>query len=160
MSKPTIVIVDDQRDVLTTVQKDLEEFSEYFLIEVCESAEEAFEVLVEIDAEGGNPALIICDHIMPEKNGVELLVELNQDRRFRDTRKLLLTGLATHKDTIIAINAARIDQYIEKPWEKDQLTNAVKALVTDYLLDKGIDYNPFLPILDQEALYRKLRMET
>ncbi|MDP8245563.1 MAG: response regulator [Candidatus Hinthialibacter antarcticus] len=160
MSKPTIVLVDDQRDVLTTVLKDLEEFNEYFAFESCESAEEAFEVLEEIDAAGGAPALIVCDHIMPEKNGVELLVELNNDRRFRDTRKLLLTGLATHQDTIIAINAARIDQFIEKPWEKDQLVNTVKRLVTEYLLEKGIDYKPFLPILDQEALYRKLRMET
>ncbi len=160
MSKPTIVLVDDQRDVLTTVLKDLEEFSGYFAFESCESAEEAFEVMEDIDAEGGAPALIVCDHIMPEKNGVELLVDLNSDRRFRDTKKLLLTGLATHQDTIIAINAARIDQYIEKPWEKDKLVETVKQLVTEYLLDKGIDYNPFLPILDQEALYRKLRMET
>ncbi|MBZ0257823.1 response regulator [bacterium] len=160
MSKPTIVIVDDQRDVLNTVLKDLEEFSSFFAFETCESAEEAFEVLEEIDAEGGNPALIICDHIMPEKNGVELLVDLNKDRRFRNTRKLLLTGLATHKDTIIAINAARIDQYIEKPWEKANLIATVKTLATEYILDKGIEYQPFLPILDQEALYRKLRLET
>lgn len=160
MSKPTIVIVDDQRDVLTTVLKDLDEFSSFFTLETCESAEEALEVLEEIDAKGGDPALIICDHIMPEKNGVELLVDLNKDRRFHDTRKLLLTGLATHQDTIIAINAARIDQYIEKPWEKDQLISTVKTLVTEYILEKGIDYQPFLSVLDKDVLYRKLRLET
>lgn len=160
MDKPHIIVVDDQRDVLTTVLKDLEGFSDYFKMDECESAEEAKELLDEIDGEGEAAALIVCDHIMPDQNGVDFLIELNNDSRFRHTRKLLLTGLATHKDTITAINAARIDRYIEKPWDKEALIGVVKVLLTNFLLDAGLDYQPYLPVLDQPTLYQELRRTT
>jgi len=54
MQKPKIICVDDQREVLATLKKDLEEFIELFKIEYCESAEEAYEIIEEID---GNPKI-------------------------------------------------------------------------------------------------------
>ena len=82
-----IVIVDDQREVLTTVSKDLDELVDYFTIEECESGDEVLELLDEIDAEGDFVAVIISDHVMPGKNGVELLTEINNDSRFISSRK-------------------------------------------------------------------------
>ena len=159
MEKPNIVCVDDQREVLATLKKDLEEFTELFKIEYCESAEEAFELIEEIDAEGDHLALLICDHIMPVSNGIDFLIEVDKDMRFIKTKKLLLTGLATHQDTIIAINNANIDYYVEKPWESENLIQAVKFLITKFILAVGIEYKNFLPVLDQELLYKELRLK-
>lgn len=159
MGKPNIVCVDDQREVLATLKKDLEEFTSFFKIEYCESAEEANELIDEIDAEGNYLALLICDHIMPVSNGIDFLIDVDKDLRFSKTRKLLLTGLATHQDTIIAINNANIDYYVEKPWESDVLIDAVKNLITRFILDSGIEYKEYLPILDQELLYIELRIK-
>ena len=69
MNKPDIVCVDDQREILAALERDLEVLEGYFSIVMCESAQEAHEVLAEIDAEGGHLALIICDHVMPVKAG-------------------------------------------------------------------------------------------
>ncbi len=160
MGKPSILIVDDQRDVLATVKKDLAPLEAYFTLVECESAAEAKEILNELDAGGEAAALIICDHIMPQQNGVDFLIELNHDARFQPLKKLLLTGLATHQDTITAINQARIDRYIEKPWEPDALLRMVKELVTLFLLRSGLDYQPYLPILDQEILYQEIKKRT
>ena len=77
-------------------------------------------------------ALVISDHIMPGRSGVELLAELAADRRFAGTKKVLLTGQATHRDTIEAVNAARIDHYFEKPWDPDELLNTGRRLVTEF----------------------------
>ena len=44
MKRPKIICVDDQREVLATLKKDLEEFTDLFKIEYCESAEEAYEL--------------------------------------------------------------------------------------------------------------------
>ena len=159
MQKPNIVCVDDQREVLATLKKDLDGFLNFFKIEYCESAEEAKEVVDEIDEKGDGLALLICDHIMPVSNGIDLLIEIDQDIRFSKTMKLLLTGLATHQDTILAINNANINYYIEKPWESEELIKAVKHLLTIYILDSGIDYKDYLPILDQDLLYKELRIK-
>jgi len=151
--------VDDQREVLATLKKDLEGFLELFKIEYCESAEEAKEIIEEIDEKGDHLSLLICDHIMPVSNGIDFLIEIDKDIRFQNTKKLLLTGLATHQDTIIAINNANIDFYVEKPWESENLINAVKHLITKYILVAGIEYKEFLSILDQELLYKELRIK-
>lgn len=159
MQKPNIVCVDDQREVLATLKKDLEIFSDFFKIEYCESAEEAGELIEEIDEKGDHLVLLICDHIMPVSNGIDFLIEVDKDIRFSGTKKLLLTGLATHQDTIFAINNAGIDFYIEKPWDSENLTIAVKNLITKYILKTGIEYKEFLPVLDQELLYKELRLK-
>lgn len=152
MEELFIIIVDDQREVLTTVSKDLEDLSDYVTIEECESAGETLELLDEIDAEGNYVAVIISDHVMPGKNGVELLSEISQDPRFRESKKILLTGLATHEDTINAINQASIHRYLEKPWEKETLLEIVKELLTRFVLEKGLDYEEIQPVLDNNVI--------
>tara|TARA_B100002003_G_C14002015_1_gene483686 strand:- start:178 stop:663 length:486 start_codon:yes stop_codon:yes gene_type:complete len=157
MEKLNIICVDDQREVLATLNKDLDPLKNYFNIIECESADEAQEVLNEIDDEGEQVPLIICDHIMPGKNGIDFLIEINEDTRFLKTQKLILTGLATHQDTITAINKADIDQYMEKPWKREELIQTIKVLITKYLVHSGIDYQSLLEIMDQPTLYKELR---
>lgn len=157
MKKLNILCIDDQREILAALRKDLNFIIDYCEIIDCESAEEAFEVLDEMDAMGEEPALIICDHIMPGENGIDFLTEIYQDMRFTQHQTLLLTGLATHEDTITAINQAHVDRYIEKPWDKDHLIKSVQILLTFYLVRSGLDYEPYLFIMDQPTLYREVR---
>jgi len=160
MDNPGIVCVDDQREILAALKKELAFFRDYANIYYCESADEAFEVLEELDAKSESVAVIICDHVMPGKSGIDFLSEVHQDIRFGRTKKILLTGLATHQDTIEAINKAHIDAYIEKPWETPDLIEKVRALLTEHIFDAGLDYNAFLPVLDRDTLYRRLRFRT
>ncbi|SQD77720.1 protein of unknown function,might belong to Chemotaxis protein CheY [Moritella yayanosii] len=115
---PCIVISTEQvrnmREVLSAVLQDLSPLADYFNIEDCESAIEALTVIDELDNKGEHIGLIISDHVMPEMTGVELLTQISTDPRFARTKKVLLTGQATHNDTIKAINQARIESYIEK----------------------------------------------
>ena len=157
MEKPRILCVDDQREVLRALRNDLEELGRTFTLVECESAPEAEEVLDEIDAEGERVGVIVCDHVMPEKSGVDFLAGVEEDARFAHTRKLLLTGLATHRDTIRAINQAGIDRYIEKPWEVGELVAAVRRLMTEYVVQAGMEYEAFMEALDQQVLYEELR---
>ncbi|MEQ8338399.1 MAG: response regulator [Cyclobacteriaceae bacterium] len=155
-----IVCVDDQRDVLSSLSGDLSPFEDLLMIEECESAREAWDVIESIDRSGDHLAIIITDQVMPEQSGVELLKQLIEDGRFLFTKKILLTGLATHQDTIEAINKTSLDRYIEKPWSSEELHTAIKSLLTGYLLDKGLDYEPYTKILDQQLLLNYLRKTT
>lgn len=157
MEKINIICVDDEREVLESVVRDLEYFSDFFNIEECQSADECLELLEEFDANQEYVALLISDHVMPDKTGVELLTEVELDGRFEGTKKLLLTGLATQADTIRAINTAKLDNFLEKVWKPEELVQTVKELLTEYIVERGIDYEEYTEKLDAPTLYRLLK---
>ena len=155
-----IICIDDQQEVLNALEQDLAFFDEKFNVEVCDTAQEALELMEEIDSKGDYTAVVITDQVMPEMSGVELLREVENDQRFKETRKMLLTGQATHQDTIEAINLGGVDQYLAKPWTREKLHEIVRKLLTHYLFKKGIAYTDYQDNLDQELIYEYLRMET
>ena len=157
MESLVIICVDDQREVLSGVARDLSILEPYVRIEECESAKEAQSLLNELDIEGRPVALIVCDHIMPEISGVDFLSGLVTDRRFPHVKKLLLTGQATHKDTIEAVNNARIDFYIEKPWDPDPLVAVCRRLLSEFLFDTGLYSEAFRKLVDPQVLLKRLR---
>ncbi|APF19464.1 response regulator [Caldithrix abyssi] len=152
MEKLQIICVDDQREVLAAVKKDLEIFEEYCELHTCETADEAEELFQELKEEQKPVALIICDHIMPGENGIDFFIRLNRDGQLNKTQKMLLTGLATHQETIKAINEANIDFYIEKPWVQVEFQNAVKKLLTRFILKNDLNKADFKPLLDEDEL--------
>lgn len=157
MEKIYIIAIDDQPDVLQAISKDLEAFEDAFGVEECESADEAYRVMSDIEERGDYVGLILSDHVMPYKTGIQFLIELKTDSRFAVTRKILLTALATHQDTIEAINKASISGYIEKPWKPEQLVHFVKKYLTEFILEKGLDYQPYTPFLDSATLFETLK---
>ncbi|MCG6201728.1 response regulator [Psychromonas antarctica] len=157
MEKINIICVDDEREVLDAVVHDLDYFRDLFNIEACESAFECLELLEELDAQQEHVAVLISDHVMPEKSGVELLTEVALDNRFLGTKKLLLTGLATQADTIKAINNAKLDNFLEKVWDPQELLQTVKELLTEYIVEKGLDYEEYIEKLDAPTLYRLIK---
>jgi len=157
MTKPVILCIDDHREILVALKNALAIFRGYTAIYTCESAEEAEIVLNDIDQKGYYLAIVISDHVLPGKSGVDFLSDIHRDFRFNRTKKLLLTGLATHRETIDAINRADINGYIEKPWSNDELIQRIRVLLTDYVFDAGLDYNDFMPVLDKDTLYAVLR---
>ncbi len=157
MEKLHVICVDDQQEVLSAVAQDLGVLSKWLIIEECESADEALEVMEEIDDNGDFVAVVISDHVMPKKTGIELLSEISQDNRFLHTKKVLLTGQATHVDTITAINQARIESYFEKPWQTELLIENIRTLTSEYIFDKGLDHTPYQAELNQQVLLHRLR---
>ncbi|AGH81306.1 CheY-like chemotaxis protein, response regulator receiver [Psychromonas sp. CNPT3] len=154
MEKINIICVDDDREVLDSVLRDLDYFSDFVNLEACESAFECLELLEELDANQEHVAVLISDHVMPGKSGVDLLIDVEEDPRFIGTKKLLLTGLATQADTIRAINNARIDYFLEKVWDPEELLQTVKELLTTYVVEKGLDYETYADKLDARTLSR------
>ena len=138
--------------------QDMIDTAEGVSYEVDPARMEAGEVLEELEAEGKPVALLICDHIMPGQNGIDFLIDVAADPgRFPHLKKILLTGLATHQDTITAINRAAIDRYLEKPWERETLLEAVRALLTEFIMRSGMDPEPFQAIFDTPTYLREAR---
>ena len=153
-----ILIIEDEAAVLDAVLRDVEPFENYFPIEAVQSAEEAEEVIKEIEKEGATIALLLCDHLLPVKNGVEFLIESMQYPVTRSAKKVLVTGQAGHQDTIQAINKAGLDFYVNKPWDTEDFQNIVKEQLTSFILEQR-DINPiqFMPVLDGTRIVEHIR---
>ena len=129
MVTPAIICVDDQEDVLAAVRRDLERFADAVQLVTASSPDEAWDLAEDLDAAGHPLAVVVTDQVMPGGSGVDLLKRLHADPRFSPARTCLLTGQATHADTIEAINVAQVGHYIEKPWTGEQLANAVSSFL-------------------------------
>jgi DNA-binding response OmpR family regulator len=77
---------------------------------------EAWEKLQEKDA----PRLIILDWMMPGKNGVDLCRELRAGDNVRPIYIILLTSRDDKNDIVEGLSAGA-DDYISKPFDKDEL---------------------------------------
>ena len=118
--KPIILAVDDDTQVLNAVDRDLRsEFRRDYRILRASSGEEALTTLRELQAREEPLALILADQRMPGMEGVELLSEARGI--FPDAKRVLLTAYADTEAAIRAINNARLDHYLMKPWDPPQL---------------------------------------
>ena len=95
---------------------------------------------------------MVADHRLPGRTGVDLLVSLDGDAELRHVRRVLLTGQAGHQDTIRAINEARLDHYFAKPWDPDELVAVSRSLLTDVVLEAGLDPLAYVKELDGPRL--------
>jgi len=152
-----ILVVEDEPEVLDAIVRDISDFEDFFPIEMADTAEEAREIVQDILEKDDGIGLILCDHVLPGDNGVELLVELQHKEETNSTRKVLITGQAGLQETVRAVNEADLKHYIAKPWNKDELVDIVKELLTDYVLDHVDDVLPYMKVLDGGRIAEAIR---
>jgi len=156
-TKIYILVVEDEPEVLDAIVRDISGFESHFVIEMADTAEEAREIIQSILQEDNQLGLILCDHVLPGDNGVELLVEMKHDPQTLSTQKVLITGQAGLEETVRAVNEADLKHYIAKPWEKEELVSIVKNQLTDYVLDQVSNPMPFMSVLDGERIAEEIR---
>lgn len=152
-----ILVVEDEPEVLDSIVRDIGDFESFFPIEMADTAEEARELIGTIIDEGDEVGLILCDHVLPGDNGVELLVEMQHDEKTLPTKKVLITGQAGLQETVRAVNEADLKHYIAKPWNKEDLVSIVKELLTDYVLEHPDDPLKYMQVLDSERIADEIR---
>jgi CheY-like chemotaxis protein len=153
----SILVVEDEPEVLDAIVRDISEFEETFPVEIADTAEEARELMKEILEEGGEIGLILCDHVLPGQNGVELMVDMQKDPATKKTRKVLITGQAGLDETVRAVNEADLKHYIAKPWKKKELVEITRKLLTDYVLEHLENPMAYMHILDSERIADEIR---
>lgn len=131
MSKPYIICVDDERTVLDALATQLKaSLGNDYMFEQAESAEEALQLMEEIQELHREVAVIISDQMMPGMKGHELLAKVHE--MSPDTMKILLTGITTTEELGKALNEAKLYRYITKPWEKYDLQMTVEEATKTY----------------------------
>ncbi len=108
-----IVIVDDEEMVLTSINSFLTLETEYDVTSFT-SAEKALEFVQENDVD-----LVISDYLMPQMDGISFLARVREIKP--EIPRIILTGYADKENAIKAINEVGLFQYIEKPWDNEDL---------------------------------------
>lgn len=116
MPKPVILTVDDDPDVLSSIERDLKRrYSEKYRVLSANSGSAALELLKRLGQRNEPIALFLVDHRMPQMNGIEFLAQAM--RSYPDPKRVLLTAYADTDAAIRAINEVRLNHYLLKPWD-------------------------------------------
>jgi CheY-like chemotaxis protein len=116
--KPHLLVVDDEplnRQLLRRLLSGDYEISD---------AEDADEALSLLQSEAGaSIVLVLCDHLMPGKTGVELAKVAREQRS--DLPFLLLTGYDQEREVVEAKRDGTIAEILGKPWRTRELRELI-----------------------------------
>jgi thioredoxin reductase (NADPH) len=116
MAKPVILAVDDDVSVLEMVVQDLRrQYGANYRIQRAASGQAALDTCDQLKKRGDVVALFVSDQRMPGMSGVEFLGKAMQF--YPDAKRALLTAYADTEAAIQAINTAKINYYLTKPWD-------------------------------------------
>jgi len=118
--KPTVIIVDDDHDIVDNLKIILEKKGGFTVVGTAYNGEEALLTLEEVQAD-----IALIDLQMPVMSGIQLICILNE--KYPAMKKMVLTTFCEERDIAEAIvNGA--DSYITKDLS-DKVINALKLLI-------------------------------
>ena len=118
-SKASVVLVDDEEMVITSLRALLQLETEHDIHGFTDPGEAA--KFME-----DNPVdVCVSDYLMPGMTGIQFLTRAKELQP--EASRVLLTGHADKQSAIAAINQVALFQYVEKPWDNAQLLLVVQS---------------------------------
>lgn len=119
--KKTILLVDDEKDLLETMEMALES--------------QGFNVITAFDGEEGlakavseKPDIIILDLMMPKMNGYQVCWELKNREETKSLKVIMLTAKTQESDKFWGFETGA-DDYVTKPFEMSELIKKITKFV-------------------------------
>jgi thioredoxin reductase (NADPH) len=133
MGKPVILAVDDDASVLEAIIQDLRrKYGQNYRILRAGSGQAALDTCAQLKQRTDEVALFLSDQRMPGMSGVDFLEKAQLV--YPAAKRVLLTAYADTEAAIRAINTARINYYLTKPWDppEEQLYPVLDDLLDDW----------------------------
>lgn len=121
MSKATILVIDDEPNILNLVRAYLE--AEGYAVRTASDGLAGLEL-----AQTLAPDLIVLDIMLPRLDGLDLLQEL---RRNSDVYVIMLTAKSEETDKVVGLSLGA-DDYLTKPFSPRELVARIKAALRRY----------------------------
>jgi DNA-binding response OmpR family regulator len=130
MPKETILVIEDERDIVEIIQYNFER--EGFTVLSATHGEKGLEI-----ARVKRPAVVILDLMLPGLDGLEVAKRLRQDPNTREISIIMLTAKGEESDVILGLGVGA-DDYVTKPFKMKELLARVKAVLRrGPLVDEG-----------------------
>jgi two-component system alkaline phosphatase synthesis response regulator PhoP len=117
----TILVVDDEKDLLDLIEYNLKK--------------EGFNVLKAVNGEEGiekakefHPDLVLMDIMMPKMDGMEAVEKMRKDDELKSIPIIFLTARSDEKTEVEGLNKGG-DDYITKPISTTKLISRIKAVL-------------------------------
>ncbi len=124
MKDKKILIVDDEPDNLKVLAEMLEEqFSDSRIIQT-NNAISALAIALKI-----TPDIIITDWNMPNKTGLDLIIDIKKEDSLKDIPIIMATGIMLSSEDMRAAFDAGANDYIRKPFNKIELSVRVNSVI-------------------------------
>lgn len=114
-----ILLIDDDTAIRTVLRRILE--SEGFLVELAENGKKGLELLKRI-----SPKVIVTDLIMPEKEGIEMIVEMRKAGHKCKIIAMSGGGRIGNTDFLSIAKKFGADDVLAKPFDPDDLIAKVR----------------------------------
>ncbi len=121
MANETIMIIDDERDILQLIRYNLEK--EGYKTITFTSGEQALS-----EAKRQQPHLIILDLMLPGVDGIEVCKQLREENETKQIPILMVTAKSEEADIILGLEMGA-DDYITKPFSPKVLIARVRAIL-------------------------------
>jgi len=139
MARPAVLTVDDDPEVLLSIERDLRaRYARKYRILRADSGPGALQLLKRLLERNEPVALLLVDHRMPQMNGIETLLEAI--KLYPEAKRVLLTAYADTEAAIKAINNVQLNHYLLKPWHPPE--EHLYPIVDDLLDDWYASYHP------------------
>jgi response regulator RpfG family c-di-GMP phosphodiesterase len=130
MIQETILLVDDEANVLSSLSRELVEEG-FEDIRTVQSGQAAMDILKDFP----RLAVIVSDYHMPGMNGIEFFEQAR--KVYPDVSRIILTGVGDLNMAVKAVNRGSIFRFLLKPSPPDEFAAAVKDGVKQYRLING-----------------------
>ena len=133
MAKPVILAVDDDREVLSAIERDLRRhYATEYRVLTATSGADSLDALKQLQKRANSVALLLVDQRMPRMTGLEFLCEAR--KLYPEAARVLLTAYADTSAAISAINEVGLNHYLMKPWDppEQRLYPVLDDLLTEW----------------------------
>jgi CheY-like chemotaxis protein len=120
MDKAKILVIDDEKDLLSLLKEQLELMG--YSVVTAKDGEEGL-----ISAQVSHPDLVICDINMPKKDGFEVLRQLKKDPDFQ--APFIMLTVEKDFDKIREAYQDKADFYVTKPINLQKLLKNIRTLL-------------------------------
>ena len=139
MTKPVILAVDNDADLLHALEQDLRrKYGEQYRVIGADSGQSAIEIVRQLKLRADVVALFLVDQRMPGMTGVQFLTQAIKD--FPQAKRVLLAAYADTEAAISAINEVQIDHYLIKALEPPE--ERLYPVLDDLLEEWFAGYHP------------------
>jgi len=128
MAKSTILIVDDEEDILELLNYNLTR--EGYQVLMAQSGEQALEA-----AQSELPGLIILDLMLPGIDGLDVCRELKKDSKTQNIPIIMLTAKGEEADIVTGLELGA-DDYVTKPFSPKVLLARVRSVLRRSVVPK------------------------
>jgi PAS domain S-box-containing protein/diguanylate cyclase (GGDEF)-like protein len=129
----TMLYVDDEVNLLAAIRRAMRQSG--YRVLVAGSAREAFEILATTEV-----GVIVCDQRMRGMSGTEFLARVKQI--YPNAVRMVLSGYTDLQSVTDAVNRGAIFKFLTKPWNDEELDEAVREAFVEFESKRGAAGHP------------------